>query len=109
MQERVGFVGDHPLETIGAVLSALEDAIKSALENFTFLPGAKGGRRPLVLRHYFLINLAEFWHDRIGQVRVGQKSEFVTFCEAVSEAIGWPTDGLVSAVSDAVRDWRNRR
>jgi hypothetical protein len=108
MWERIGFVGDHPLETIGAVLSAVDDAIESALDNFTFLPGAKGGRRPLTFRHYFLINLAELWHDRQGQVLVGQRSEFVTFCEAVLEAIGWPTDGSVSAVADAVKDWRNR-
>jgi hypothetical protein len=63
INERVGFVGDHPLETIGALLTAVEHAIEMGLDSFSFLPRAKGGRKPLMMRLYFLANLARFWHE----------------------------------------------
>jgi hypothetical protein len=61
-----------------------------------------------MMRLYFLANLARFWHELGKSVSGGPRSLFVSFCEAVSEAVGWPTEGVASAVPDAIELWRNR-
>ncbi len=107
LYERKGFVGDRPVETISALLHDVERGLEDALRSFRFQPGARGGRKPLERRRYFLANLAELWRKLGKPVRGGPRSQFVAFCEAVSEAIGWPTEGVASAVPDAIRLWRN--
>ena len=102
MNERVGFVSDHGLETTNAVLGAIEKSLKTALDRFAFLPGAKGGRRRLEFRHYFLVNVVEIWRSVGKPVKVAPGSLCVAFCESIVEAIGWPTEGIAAAVRDAV-------
>jgi len=61
---------------------------------------------PLDHRAYFLAALAELWHRFGGRPTSGLKSKFGAFCEAVFEAIGWPTEGVSSALPDAIKLWR---
>ena len=107
LNERLGFVGDWPLETTNAILHDVEHGLEAALRSLRFVPGAKGGRKPLTHRRYFLINLAEIWRELGWPVRTGPESKFVAFCEQVLAAIDWPTDGSVSATQQAVKHWRN--
>jgi hypothetical protein len=70
-------------------------------------PGARGGRKPLIRRRDLIANLAQIWESLDRRVTTSQHSDFAAFCELVCEGIGWPTEGLVSALPDAVRHWRN--
>jgi hypothetical protein len=55
-----------------------------------------------------LAALAEFWH-RLGRRHTsGMKSKFGDFCEAVFDAIGWPTEGVNAALAEAKNLWRTR-
>ena len=105
LKERKGFVGDHPVETIGALLHDVEQGLNDALRSLRFFQ--KGGRKPLTFRLYFLANLACIWCELGNPVSGGPTSQFVAFCEAVSEAIHWPTEGVASAIPDAIKLWRN--
>jgi len=107
LYEREGFVGDRPVETISAILHDVENSLEAALRSLRFLPGARGGRKPLIYRRYFLVNLAEVWHELGKSVHGGPRSQFVEFCEAISEAIHWPTEGVAPDVPHAIKLWRN--
>jgi hypothetical protein len=102
------FIRDQAPETLNALLRDLELGLASALTSFDSVPGARGGRQTLTHRHLVILNLANIWL-RLGEKPVGtQGSNFAAFCAAIFEAIGWPTDGLESAIPDAIRSLRNR-
>jgi hypothetical protein len=103
---RFEFVSRRAMETTAAVLTAIEIGLEKTLRMLDLQPRSMGGRKPLIYRHFLLINLAEMW-DQIGREVSGGKN-FTSFCESVAESIGWPTDGISSAIPDAVSDWRNR-
>jgi hypothetical protein len=107
LYERCGFVADHPIQTVVAILSDLEYGLRVAAQAFPLLPGAKGGRKRHDYRHYFLINLAVVWSKLGRRVLAGPRSEFTEFCEAAAASVGWPTEGLASAVPKAVKHWRH--
>jgi hypothetical protein len=108
LDARLQFVRRNTVEVAGAALRTIEQGLRSSLEAIDRQPGSKGGRRPLSYRHDMIISLASIW-DFLGRpVSTGPKSDFAAFCESVVVSIGWPGDGMSSAVADAVRDWRNR-
>jgi hypothetical protein len=101
------FIQHRAPETLNALLRDLESALASALTSLDSQPGARGGQQPLTYRHTVLVNLCKIW-DRIGEkVVTTPKSKFVAFCHYIVEAMGWPTRGLVAAISRATTDWRN--
>jgi hypothetical protein len=103
------FIRDQAPETLNALLKDLESALASALTSLDSVPGALGGLKPLEHRHFVIVNLANIW-QRIGKKPVGTRgSVFAVFCEAIFEAMGWPTNGLDSAIPDAIKSLRNRR
>jgi hypothetical protein len=96
---RVDFVMRHGGATITKLLSDEIMALESGHRLIIRLPP---GRHPLKHRIYLLSALAELWR-RIGRPpTTGKNSEFGSFCEAVFETIGWPTDGVNSALWDAI-------
>jgi hypothetical protein len=102
-------IRDRAPETLNALLRDLEIALASALTSLDSGPGARGGRQPLAHRHLVILNRANIW-QRLGKKPVGtQGSDFAAFCEAIFEAMGWPTGGLDDAIPDALKSLRNRR
>jgi hypothetical protein len=103
------FIRDRAPETLNALLRDLESALASALTSLDSDPRIRGGRRPLENRRLVIMNLADFW-QRIGKKPVGTRdSVFAVFCEEIFVAMGWPIDGLESAIPDAIKSLRNRR
>jgi len=106
-EARVNFVQARPAETMRALLKSIQAALQAAQDGFLLLPGARGGQRPLLQRRYVLANLAELWH-RIGRSpSSGPASDFLAFCEGFCTLIGWPDEGLETAVADALVAWRD--
>jgi hypothetical protein len=107
LEARLQFVSHQPANTAGVTLTAITDGVREALRRIELEPGSQGGRKPFIHRRYLLMNLAEMW-DRLGsQVSTGPQSNFANFCEFVAESIGWPTEGISSAIAKAIGDWRN--
>jgi hypothetical protein len=103
------FIRSRAPQTLKALLQDLESALALALTSLDSRPGARGGRQPLTHRHVVILNLANIWHQT-GKKPVGtHDSVFAVFCEAIFEAMGWPTDGLDSAIPPAIKSLRNRR
>jgi hypothetical protein len=103
------FIRDRAPETLNALLRDLESALGSALASLDSDPRVLGGRQPLTHRHIVISNLANIW-QRIGKKPVSTpNSAFAVFCETIFEAMGWPRDGLDSAIPDAIKSLRNRR
>lgn len=101
------FARERPAEFLSAVLEEVEAALMIARSFLGWVPGARGGRRPLTQRRYLIVNLAICW-KALGKVPTsGPNSQFTAFCEAVFEAIGWPTTGVEAAIPDALDTWRN--
>lgn len=108
-EARAQFVEMRPAETMRALLESIQAALQAAQGRFLLLPGARGGQKPLLQRRYMLANLAELWH-RIGRSpSSGPASDFLAFCEGLCTLIGWPDEGLETAVADALVTWRDRR
>jgi hypothetical protein len=107
IEARIQCVSHNPLETTRALLNLLECGLMQALEDMLHLPRARGGRRPLDHQKYGLVNLARAWHNLGRQPTSGPKSPFLAFSEAVFVAIGWPANGLASAMPRAITDWKN--
>jgi hypothetical protein len=104
----IGFARERPVDFLSAILADVEMTLLVGARLVVLLPGARGGRKPLTQRKYLLANLATCW-DAVGrQPTSGPNSQFTAFCEAVFEAIGWPTTGVEAAVPDALSVWRNR-
>jgi len=106
-EQRWNFVYGRTADTMTAILGDIEDSLEAVSRALALLPGARGGRQRLTFRRGVLVNLAEFWSLQGRKVRTTQNSAFVGFCDAVCDAIGWPLEGLSSAIPDAVRFWRN--
>ena len=106
---RILCVSKNPLETTVALLNLLELGLTQALGEMLLLPGARGGRHPLNYRKYGLVNLAHAWNHQLGRRPTsGANSQFLAFSEAIFEVIGWPKNGLASALPDAIALWKNR-
>jgi hypothetical protein len=103
------FIRDRAPETLNALLRDLQSALASALTSLNSHPGVLGGRQPLTHRHIVIFNLANIW-QQIGKKPVSTRnSDFAVFCETIFEAMGWPSDGLDSAIPDAIKSLRNHR
>ena len=99
------FIWYRAPEVFKAVLRDIETGLASAVRSVR----SPGGRHALRYRHYFILNIADFWY-RIGKKVVGTPgSDFEVFCDYIFKAVGWPTTGLRNAISDAVRHWLNSR
>jgi hypothetical protein len=81
------------------IIGALEEARRAIVR----LPT---GRKPLEDRKYMMAALAEAWHRLGRKPSTGIRSRFGSFCEAVFDAIGWPTEGVNAALPDAIKIWR---
>lgn len=108
LHSRLQFVRETPAETIHALLGEVERGLASAVRAIDLQPRSRGGRKPLVFRDLLLQNLVQMWDDLEREPSTTPQSEFVSFCEHVADAVGWQTDGICSAIPDAVKNWRNR-
>jgi hypothetical protein len=109
LDQRTLFIWNRPSVAINAVLAELGQGLNATLSRLKTGPGAKGGKKPAIARHLMILSLVRAW-NRIGRkISAGPKSEFVQFVEAVLVSTGWSDIGILDAVADAVRDWRNRR
>jgi hypothetical protein len=97
------FISYRAPEAFKAVLRDIEIDLASAARSLK----SSRGRHALVHRHDFILRLADFWHDIGKKVVSTPGSEFEVFCNYIFKAVGWPTRGLRSAISDAVSNWLN--
>ena len=105
LQRRVQFMEQHGGEAIVELLRDLNGALENGRRSIIRLPS---GRKPLTHRSYLLAALAELWHRLDRRPTTGVRSRFGEFCEAVFVAIGWSTEGVNSALPDAINLWRSR-
>jgi hypothetical protein len=103
LDQRIDFMQQHAREGLLALLHAIAAALEDGRRAIVRLPD---GRKPLTYRTYLLAALAELWHRLGRRPTAGARSKFGAFCEAVCEAIGWPTEGVNAAVPRAIKDWR---
>jgi len=103
LDERVGFMGRHGAEAIAALIGDIMGALENGRRAIVHLPP---GRKPLEYRAYMLAALAELWYRLGRQPKSGINSQYGSFAEAVCDAIGWPSEGVNSALPDAIRLWR---
>jgi hypothetical protein len=109
LQARREFVSRRPVETGVAVLKTLGGGLDRVITVLKKQPGSRGGRKPIIYRHFLIINLAELWADLGKEVSTGLKSDFAAFCEDVATSIGWPDHGVVAAIPDARDAWLHLR
>jgi hypothetical protein len=109
LEARVQFVSRRPENAATAALKTIAEGLDRSLRAIEYQPRYWGGQKPLIHRHYFIVNLADLWVDLGREVSAGPKSQFAAFCESVASAIGWPTDGMNSAVADARTRWLHLR
>jgi hypothetical protein len=102
---RFQFVRQRPVKTVGAALKEIGRGLSEALRAFDLQPRSRGGQEPLLYRHYALVNLIDMWAEIGKEPSSGPTSDCTAFCEGVADAIGWPTDGLSSAMPDAIKHW----
>jgi hypothetical protein len=99
---RIGFMERRAGDAIPALLGDIADALEAGRRAIVQLPV---GRKPLEHRKYLLAALAELWHRLGRRPTSGRNSKFGAFSEAVIEAIGWPTEGVNSALPEAKALW----
>lgn len=111
--QRKRFFEHRPVEAITAILDTIEAAFAHTLMMLGYIPGGKGGPKPLQERRTFIVMLAIKW-ERLGKrTSTSPTSDFVAFIDNIMDAIGWPSDlnneggAVVAAVGDAVKHWRN--
>jgi hypothetical protein len=95
-------VKHSPSQTIAAILQEIDTAVSRSL----VITKEAGGRRHATLREFFIVNLYEAW--RISGKPVKSSKEFVDFCRAVFEGIGWPEHGLKAACRKAYATYQKR-
>ena len=100
---RIGFMEQRAGAAIAVLLGDIADALEAGRRAIVQLPD---GRKPLEHRKYLLAALAELWHRLGRRPTSGRNSKFGAFSEAVIEAIGWPTEGVNSALPEAKALWR---
>jgi hypothetical protein len=103
--QRIGFMRQRSALATVALLGDIADALEAGRLAIVHLPD---GRKPLECRAFMLAALAELWHRLGRKPTSGINSKFGAFCEAVFEAIGWPTKGVNYALSEAIALWRSR-
>jgi hypothetical protein len=110
LDARVKFAHQRAPELARAVLDVLAEVLADARARLVMPPPDKmrlGGRKPLTQRRYLLANLARIWR-RLGRIlAAGEGSDFAMFAELVVENIGWPVQGLVAALPQALETERN--
>jgi hypothetical protein len=106
-EARYRFVRKNPVKTVSATLKKIEEGLGEVLRAFDLQPRSRGGQEPLQYRHWAIINLIQMW-DEIGkEPSSGPGSACTSFCESVVAAMGWPSEGLNSAMPDAIKHWRH--
>ena len=90
-------------EALSALLGDITAALGDGLSTIVQLPD---GRKPLKNREFMLAALAEGWRRLGRKPTSGIRSKFGEFCEAVFDAIGWPTEGVNAALADAKNRWK---
>jgi hypothetical protein len=106
-EARQRFVSVRAKETTLAVLKTFEAGFGRALTSIGQQPGSRGGRKPLLYRHYLIVNLAQLWSSLGKDVSTSEDSNFAAFVSLITERIGWPETGLIAAIPDAVKHWRH--
>jgi len=106
-ETRFQFVFQKPVKTMGEALKQLGERLSEVLRAFELQPRSRGGQEPLLYRHYALVNLIEMWVEIGGEPSSGPNSACTLFCESVVDAMGWPTEGLSSAMPDAIKHWHH--
>jgi hypothetical protein len=87
----------------GAALAKLiADEIRALEDGRRLVVALPVGRKPLIHRAYMLAALAQLWR-RLGRPPTSGNSRFGAFCEVVFDTIGWPTEGVNSALASAIR------
>jgi hypothetical protein len=90
---------------MGAALKQIGRGLSEALRAFDLQPRSRGGQKPLLYRHYALVNLIDMWAEIGKKPSSDANSDCTAFCESVIVAIGWPTEGLSSAMPGAIKRW----
>jgi hypothetical protein len=98
---------DYRVEFLGrwgsiAIPKLLADQINGLENGRRLIVSLPDGRTPLKIRAYMLAALAELWR-KIGRRPTSGNSQFGSFCEAIFDAIGWPTEGVKSALPAAIK------
>src|SRR5262249_11954182 len=106
-EARFQFVRQRPVETLGAALTEMGRGLSEALRAFDLQPRSRGGQEPLLYRLYVLVDLIDMWAEIGKEPSSGPTSGCTAFCESVVVAIGWPSEGLSSAMPDAMKHWRD--
>ena len=105
LNERIFFAKRRGRDLTVAILAEIVEELEDAHRHIVQLPN---GRKPLEYRNYLMAALAELWR-RLGKTAdSGMRSKFGAFCEAIFEALGWPTEGVNAALPDAITTWRER-
>jgi hypothetical protein len=104
---RFEFVRQNPAITLNTALKQFGEGLSEALRTFDLQPSSKGGQKPLLYRHYALIHLIGMWDEMGREPSSGPRSGCTAFCEAVVDAMKWPTQGLSAAMPDAIKHWRH--
>jgi hypothetical protein len=100
LDQRVRFMEHRGGEALAALIGDIVDALEDGRRAIVQLPP---GRKPLEQRDYMLAALAEIW-KRLGRKPTsGATSQFGAFCEAVFDAIGWPTTGVKAALAEVIK------
>jgi hypothetical protein len=102
LQERYLFARRQNISLVSAVLGEIQQSLKEALQQGK----GRGGRSKAEVRHYFIMNLAEFW-KQIGR-DPWATGEFRQFSEHVLNYVGWPTSGLRATINKALADFSTR-
>jgi hypothetical protein len=103
LDERIEFMEQRGGKVVPMLLRDIIAALEDGRRAIVQLPD---GRKPLKNRAYMLAALAEAWHRLGRRPTSGINSRFGCFCEAVFEAIGWPTEGVNAALADTKKLWR---
>ena len=107
LEDRFQFVRREPVKTTLAVLKMIAKGLSQVVQAFDLQPRSRGGQEPLRYRHYALVNLIDMWAKIGKEPSSGPNSGCTAFCESVVVAIGWPSEGLSSAMPDAIGHWRH--
>jgi hypothetical protein len=107
LEDRFQFVRREPVKTTLAVLKMIAKGLSQVVQAFDLQPRSRGGQEPLRYRHYALVNLIDMWAKIGKEPSSDAYSDCTAFCESVIVAIGWPSEGLSSAMPDAIKHWRH--
>ena len=104
-EARYQFVRHRPGKTLGVALKQIAAGLHEVQRAFDHQPRSRGGQPPLIYRHYAICTLIAMWIEIGREPLSTPKSDFAAFCEAVAGYIGWPSEGMSSAIPDAMQHW----